>query len=595
MSRRNATRDGEVQLTPSAMLKVVRNLELDQRAATQKFGIIGRSEAGKTYLAGKLVEELHRVGCQVIILDPVGVWWGVTLAANGKDPGLPFVVLGGKRGQLPLSAESGRVVAKHLVDRGLSGVVDLTGLRKRRRPGRAGEAESELQRFVADFQEEALEASQRDPKPRMVVYDEAQMILPQVVSSGGERMLGTGEDLVRTGRNSGWGFVLMSQRPQSINKEVLSQVECFFVGQLTEPHARNRLKEWIVEKKADVRTELDELVKLERGQFYVWSPQWLGVFKKTRVLAKWTFDSSRTPELGTMRLPGAARQSAVSTRDLEALRTALEAREASPPAPARGRLATSTGDATRLRELEKAKEAAEAEVSRLRGELEEHRHMLRQVYERLGGLLGTFEASAVTSAKPVRPSRPEEAASAETVDATAKPRTTHRRPAPTATAGVPSATGKPGLDKCQRAILTVLAQLRKPTPKGRLALMAGYSANSGGFNNALARLRTSGRIEGRGDLAITPDGLEAIGQVPPLPQGSALFEYWLQHPRLDKCCRAIVTALRSAERAVGKAELAELTGYSANSGGFNNALSKLRTLGLIEGRGAVELVEGLRA
>jgi hypothetical protein len=168
----------------------------------------------------------------------------------------------------------------------------------------------------------------------MAVYDEAQMILPQVVSAGGERMLGTGEDLVRTGRNSGWGFVLMSQRPQSIHKEVLSQVECFFVGQLTEPHARNRLKEWIVEKKADVSTELDELVNLERGEFYCWSPQWLRVFKRIRVLPKRTFDASRTPELGDMLLPGAPRQSSISAAELEALRKALERAADLPPANA---------------------------------------------------------------------------------------------------------------------------------------------------------------------------------------------------------------------------------------------------------------------
>jgi hypothetical protein len=151
------------------------------------------------------------------------------------------------------------------------------------------------------------------------------------------------------------------------------------------------------------------------------------------------------------------------------------------------------------------------------------------------------------------------------------------------------------MDKCQRAVLTVLAQHRKALPKARLALMAGYSANSGGFNNALSKLRVAGWLDGRGDLAATEFGLKAAGRVPPLPQGSELFEYWLQHPRLDKCSRALMSALRGRKGAVGKDELAGLTGYSANSGGFNNALSKLRTLGLIQGRGAVALVDDLKA
>jgi hypothetical protein len=150
------------------------------------------------------------------------------------------------------------------------------------------------------------------------------------------------------------------------------------------------------------------------------------------------------------------------------------------------------------------------------------------------------------------------------------------------------------MDKCQRAVLTVLAQHRKALPKARLALMAGYSANSGGFNNALSKLRVQGWLDGRGDLAATELGLKTVGAVPALPKGAELFNYWLGHPRLDKCCRAIVSSLRSRKGAVGKEDLAGLTGYSANSGGFNNALSRLRTLGLIEGRGAVALVEDLR-
>jgi hypothetical protein len=34
--------------------------------------------------------------------------------------------------------------------------------------------------------------------------------------------------------------------------------------------------------------------------------------------------------------------------------------------------------------------------------------------------------------------------------------------------------------------------------------------------------------------------------------------------------------------------------YAASSGGFKNTLSKLRTLGVIEGRGEVSLAEDLR-
>lgn len=48
-----------------------------------------------------------------------------------------------------------------------------------------------------------------------------------------------------------------------------------------------------------------------------------------------------------------------------------------------------------------------------------------------------------------------------------------------------------------------------------------------------------------------------------------------------------------APRAVTKEALAEATGYASAGGGFNNALSRLRTLELINGSGEVRLSETL--
>ena len=41
--------------------------------------------------------------------------------------------------------------------------------------------------------------------------------------------------------------------------------------------------------------------------------------------------------------------------------------------------------------------------------------------------------------------------------------------------------------------------------------------------------------------------------------------------------------------ALNKAEIAAQTGYEANGGGFNNALGRLRTLELVEGRGEIRI------
>jgi Helicase HerA, central domain len=70
----------------SGKLRIAADLTLPLDAITQKFAFLGRSGAGKTYGAGKFVEELLDAGAQVVILDPVGNWFGLRLAADGKLP-----------------------------------------------------------------------------------------------------------------------------------------------------------------------------------------------------------------------------------------------------------------------------------------------------------------------------------------------------------------------------------------------------------------------------------------------------------------------------------------------------------------------------
>ena len=57
--------------------------------------MLAKRGAGKTHSAAVLVEEFVAAGGQVVILDPVGAWWGLLAAAGGEAPGLPFAVFGG--------------------------------------------------------------------------------------------------------------------------------------------------------------------------------------------------------------------------------------------------------------------------------------------------------------------------------------------------------------------------------------------------------------------------------------------------------------------------------------------------------------------
>ena len=63
----------------------------------------------------------------------------------------------------------------------------------------------------------------------------------------------------------------------------------------------------------------------------------------------------------------------------------------------------------------------------------------------------------------------------------------------------------------------------------------------------------------------------------------ALLQHW--YGQLGKAERACLEALFEAHPApLAKADVAARAGYEANGGGFNNALSRLRSLELISGR-----------
>lgn len=149
------------------------------------------------------------------------------------------------------------------------------------------------------------------------------------------------------------------------------------------------------------------------------------------------------------------------------------------------------------------------------------------------------------------------------------------------------------LSSGERRILTALAQYPPGRSKVQVAVLTGYAAAGGGFNNYLGALRSRGLLQGDGDrLTITDIGIQTLGSWEPLPTGSALIDYW--RGRLGKAEKLILETLtQSYPDALNKEEVAARAGYVANGGGFNNALGRLRTLELVQGRGELRASDNL--
>jgi hypothetical protein len=82
-------------------------------ALAQHVAVLGKTGSGKTSTAKLAIEQVVAGSARVCILDPIkSDWWGLTSSADGKRPGLPFHILGGPHGHVPLHEKAGKAIGE---------------------------------------------------------------------------------------------------------------------------------------------------------------------------------------------------------------------------------------------------------------------------------------------------------------------------------------------------------------------------------------------------------------------------------------------------------------------------------------------------
>lgn len=276
--------------------------------------IVAKKGRGKTYTAKGIVEILLRMKRRVLVLDPLSVWWGLKSSADGESAGFPVAVFGGPHGDMPLTAEMGRPLARIIATENLPAVLDMGMMTK-----------AAWQRLVGDLLDELFTVN-RDPL--WIVLEEADVFAPQQPREGDStRVLGEVDRIARRGRAFGFRLISITQRPAKLNKDVLTQLSTLIALGITSPQDRDAIKAWVDgnANRDEAATVVGSLSELDVGEGWVWAPDHK-LLERVRFPAIATLDTSATPRAGESRIE----PKTLAEVDLSAVRDALGAEKDAP-------------------------------------------------------------------------------------------------------------------------------------------------------------------------------------------------------------------------------------------------------------------------
>jgi hypothetical protein len=574
--------------------------------------VVGMTGSGKSSTSRVIVEHGYKAGERICILDTVkSDWHGILSNRDGTGPGLPFQILGGPHGHVPLHPSACVAIAE-LVARGKlpHTVIDMADFEM-----------GGMHQFFNDF----APALMRNMRGVLrLVIEEAHELAPKEKSGMAGENIGVyhTKKLATAGRSKGLRLLVATQRVQALHNAVFGSCSTVIVHRMNLPADQEPVVKWLkgsVKEKATATIIERSMPELADGEAWVCS----GVNKilERRLMPRmWTFDSGATPTDDEHR--GDVVTAAVDVQQLRALvGTAVAEAKANDPDVLKAQIAELKeqlrGAASDDTKSYSARNEGFQEGKAV-GDSEGYARATDEFREQIAGVLLAVAQTASTIAGEME--RLEAGIEKETSRAqTPVTGNLHQRlpkepaaggdrgrtaPAPTRVAASPEPRGAQGAagsssigNSGKRRILVALAQ--KGGGAGlavrKLSLLTGISQKGGTWRTYMADLRGRGWIDGRDTIRITAAGVQALGRYEPLPTGPALIDYW--RDRLGNSGkRAIFDVLVAAyPRQVPGRTVAERTSIAIDGGTWRTYLAQLRGLELVEGRSelraAAELFE----
>lgn len=594
-----------------AILDVFQDVPIPvDEAATQKYVTLGASDSGKTFMLARFAEQCAHAGMYFVLLDPVGKHWSLRAGPDGESGGgLDDVyVLGGLHGDVHLDPKSGELIADVVVDHPGRYVIDVSTF----------ETDTEVHSFAAAFAKRLFRRKMKDPGwPMLLMLEESESFLPQVTQKGQEVMKGAFGRIVRQGRNHGLGVFLVFQRSAAGDKGAISQCKVLIAKQMSHNRDLTAVDDWVESNGTpEQRKEmLGALASMKVEEAFVWSPSWLRVFQRTRVLPRETFDSSANVKHGERMLKVELKSLDVDALGTKMTELAEQAKENDP-----GVLKKKLGQAERrIAELEEEvregglsqehlaefearailidelrEQLAKAQAkTRVPAELED---AVRQVGDALAGFEEEFFAMGDRVGSGAARLRDvlevlevlEQARDGEPAAVTVHhPPSEHTPPPALARPVRPSrptrtSASQNGSTELSQTALEMLdfyvAFAPKPVSPEKMGVLLAKSSNSGPFRTAIRGLQERGYLSDDG--ATATQAASSAAQAPYIPSAKEVQERWRQRLQKDNVLMQQVfeVVLAAAPNGVTPEEIGRAIGKSPNSGPVRKAFKQLDSL-----------------
>jgi len=547
------------------------DVTLDLEALMQ-YGLLvqGRSGSGKTTVLRRILEESHP-HVQQIIIDPEGEFY--TLRERYD------YVIAGKGGDCAAEPRSAKLLARRLLELGVSAICDLYELKP-----------TERIRFVRLFCEELIEAPRSIRKrPVLAVIDEAQMFAPE---KGQAESLDAVRDLNARGRKRGVRPIFATQRLAKLAKDC-ADLGNKLIGATGLDLDQQRAGDDLGFSKAERLVLRD----LPRGVFYAYGPALTPGVTRITVAGTRTQNpptghdlaapAQPTPKIRALlsKVTDLPAEAAADARDNESLRRDLaDTRRKLTLAEKAQRVETVQKPCDHEREIRELHARIDVEVEAR----ETFRENWNQAGQRLEAIAGVLKAPLPrlpenVKAPPPAPVKPRGVVI--TVDRE-RGRITARdyREKPSTNGSAPDLEGITG--GAMRMLQRLAERYPETWTRAQLATLAKVKRSGGTFGTYYSRLSQRGLIaEEGGRVSITDEGLDLMGGPPAHPQThDELIESW--RARLTGGARRMLDVLLDAgAHGVTRDQLAEDAEITMSGGTFGTYLSRLKTNGLAEQRG----------